>query len=86
MMEIHGIDLLADAYRVSLPDGDRTIRGLVPESLVQEWSAEAGRPVHEDVYKWIARHRPQIEKALKALSRGDTKIRAPYDRLSLVEE
>lgn len=77
---------MAGAYRVSVSDGDRTIRGLVPESLVQEWSAEAGRPEHEDVYKWIARHRPQIEKALTRMSRGDTKIRAPYDRLSLVEE
>ncbi|WP_172295795.1 hypothetical protein [Pseudoruegeria sp. HB172150] len=75
------------AYRVSFQAKGRTIRGLVPETLVTEWLLKSGpRPEHEDVYKWIALHRSQIEKALTKLSRGDTRIRAPFDRLSLVEE
>ncbi|WP_425050381.1 hypothetical protein [Psychromarinibacter sp. S121] len=76
------------AYRISFQDGDRTIRGLVPETLVTDWLLKSAgpRPEHQDVYTWIALHRTKIEKALTKMSRGDTRIRAPFDRLSLVEE
>ena len=74
------------AYRVSFQSRGRTIRGLVPEALVAEWLRRPGRPEHGDVYQWIAAHRTKIETALIRMTRGDTKIRAPYDQLSLVEE
>ena len=85
-MEVHGIDMEAAAYRVSFRAGGRTIRGLVPEALVADWLRQSGRPEHHDAYEYIATHRTRIEKALLALTRGKTRIRAPFDRLSLEKE
>jgi hypothetical protein len=85
-MEVHGIDMEQGAYRVSFRSGGRTLRGLVPETLVAEWLRQSGRPEHGDVYEWIAVHRSKIEQALTRMSEGKANIRAPYDRLTLVEE
>ena len=86
-MEVHGIDMMAGAYKVSFEAGGRRIRGLVPETLVSEALKKMGRPEHVDVYQWIAAHRPEIENALLAMTQGEARrVKPPYDRLSLVEE
>ena len=78
----------AGAYRVSFEAGGRRIRGLVPEALVAETLGLAGaaRPEHFDVYSWIAAHRTNIETALLKMSQGDSRVKKPYDLLSLEEE
>ena len=85
-MEVHGIDPLSRGYRVSFEAGGRTIRGLVPETLVAEWLRRQGTPAHGDVYQFIAANRDKIEKTLIKMSEGDGVVGAPYDVLSLVEE
>ena len=85
-MEVHGIDMQREAYRVSFESEGRKIRGLVPEALVAETLGQTGRPAHFDVYTWIASHRPKIETALLKMSQGDSRVPAPYDLLSLEEE
>ena len=85
-MEVHGIDPATRGYRVSFQDEGRTIRGLVPETLVVDWLRRAGTPSHGSAYEYIAAHRKEIEKNLIKMTNGDRKIGAPYDRLSLVEE
>jgi len=85
-MEVHGIDMFQGAYKVSFQAGGQTIRGLVPETLVAEALKRAGRPAHVDAYQWIASHRTDIENALLKMFRGEGGVRAPYDRLSLMQE
>jgi len=85
-MQVHGIDMAAGAYEISFEAEGRTIRGLVPETLVAEALARAGRPAHVDAYQWIAAHRPQIETALTRMARGAGRPRPPYDRLTLLKE
>ena len=85
-MDIHGIDPETRGYRVSFEDGGRVIRGLVPETLVAEWMRRPGTPPHSDAYQFIASHRKEIETSLKKMTEGDSTVRKPYDRLSLVEE
>ena len=85
-VEVHGIDPETRGYRVSFRDGDRLIRGLVPETLVMEWLRRPDTPSHGDAYQYIAAHRDKIMKTLKKMSDGDGSAGAPFDRLSLVEE
>jgi len=85
-MEVHGIDMTQGAYRVSFSKGDRRIRGLVPETLLAEWLRQSGRPDHGDAYQMIAVHRTEIQAALTVMATGEGRVRAPYDRLTLVEE
>jgi hypothetical protein len=85
-MNVHGIDPETRGYRVSFEDGDRVIRGLVPETLVMDWLRRPGTPPHSDAYQFIAAHREKIMKTLKKMSDGDRSVGAPFDRLSLVEE
>lgn len=84
-MEIHGIDMVHGAYRVSFQADGATLRGLVPETLIGDWLRQAGRPEHGDAYEYIAAHRTQIEAALIRLKNG-RKVNSPYDRLSLIQE
>lgn len=84
-MEVHGVDLMQAAYRVSFDQDGRTIRGLVPESMISDWLRRSGRPAHRDAYEYIAAHRKQIQTALAALDRGEAGGRAPFDQLALDE-
>ena len=85
-VEVHGIDPETRGYRVSFKDGDRVIRGLVPETLVAEWLRRPDTPSHGDAYQYIAANREKIMKTLKKMSEGGKSAKAPFDRLSLVEE
>ncbi len=85
-VEVHGIDPETRGYRVSFEDGGRVIRGLVPETLVAEWLRRPDTPSHSDAYQFIAVNRDKIMKTLKKMSDGDGSGKAPFDRLTLVEE
>ena len=85
-MEVHGIDPATRGYRVSFEDGDRVIRGLVPETLVMEWLRRPDTPAHGDAYQYIAMNRDKIMKTLKKMSDGDKRVKVPFDRLSLIKE
>ncbi len=85
-MQVDGIDMSMEAYRVSFDAGGRTVRGLVPEGLVMEMLSIGRRPGHEEVYRWLARNSAAIEAALLQKSRGTGPVKAPFDRLSLAEE
>ena len=85
-MEVHGIDPETRGYRVSFEDGGRVIRGLVPETLVMEWLRRPDTPSHGDAYQYLAANRDKIMTTLKKMSDGDPTAKAPFDRLTLMEE
>ena len=85
-MEVHGIDPATRAYRISFEDDGRVIRGLVPETLVMEWLRRPDAPSHGDAYQYLAANRDKIMTTLKKMSDGDTTAKAPFDRLTLMEE
>jgi hypothetical protein len=81
-MEVGGYDHGREAWKVTVDADGATLTGWVPEALVR---ADRKRPPHEDVYRWLDRHRGPIERALRDRAAGRP-VAAPYDRLSLGED
>ena len=79
-MKVLGRDSAAEAYRVD-HDG---IVGLLPEHLIADRPLTGGHG-HATAYDWIARHAREIETTLLALRDGRA-VKAPFDRMSLVQE
>ena len=82
MIEVNGIDMEREAYRVTTDDGTRAF---VPEGLVAEMLGISRRPGHEEVYRWLAHHRRDLETALNKTKSGK-RPRAPFDRITLQED
>ncbi|WP_172961025.1 hypothetical protein [Oceaniglobus roseus] len=57
------MDIARRAYRIRLSDGGPV--ALLPETLVAE-----DRPSHGAVYRWLADHAADIERAVRTLHRG----------------
>lgn len=85
-MEVHGIDMTREAYRISVPIEGQKVMGYVPEGLVKEMLGIARRPGHEEVYTWLAQHRVAVEKALKKRHSGTGAPKAPFDRITLAKD
>lgn len=85
-MQVDGIDMKREAYRISFEADGQTIRGYVPEGIVMQMLKLKHRPGHQQVYEWLAQNSTAIEAALTTLSRGETTAKSPFDRLSLAEE
>ena len=81
-MQVGGYDHGREAWKVTVEAGGRRLVGWVPEALV---AGDKARPPHEDVYRWIDRHRGPIERALRNRAAGRP-VAAPYDRLSFGED
>ena len=84
-MQVHGVDMTREAYRVSVSAEDGEIRGFVPEGLVMEMLGIARRPGHGEVYAWLEKHGRAVEGALKTRTTGGVP-KAPYDRIDITEE
>ena len=80
MIEVEGVDLAAGAYRVVLSDGERVIRGLVPEHLLG--ATEAARPSHQTAHEALAERARPIAEALRARAEG-REPRAPWDAIEV---
>ena len=84
-MEVHGIDMTREAYRISTPIDGVDVMGFVPESLVMEMLGITRRPGHGEVYAWLETHFAAVEAALKKRhSAGVPKW--PFDRITLLED
>ena len=81
-MRVGGYDRGREAWKVTVAHEGRDLTGWVPEALVR---ADAERPPHEDVYRWLDRHARPIERALIARAAGRD-VPAPYHALSLGED
>ena len=81
-MRVGGYDQGREAWKVTLDHDGTELTGWVPEALVR---ADAARPPHEDVYRWIDRHARSIEDALKAKAAG-RRVAGRYRGLMLGEE
>ena len=84
-MEVHGIDMTREAYRVSVARDGGELLGYVPEGLVMEMLGIARRPGHGEVYAWLERHGRAVEAALKTHAAGKAP-KPPFDRITLAEE
>ena len=76
-VEVKTRDPAREAYRIETDHG----AALLPECLVPTLRPGT-RPSHQEAYEWIARHQPQIIRAVAALARGDIP-RRPYDLITL---
>ena len=81
MIQVEGIDLAAGAYRVALSDGDRTIRGLVPEPLLG--GTEGVRPSHQGAHEAMAGHPRPVAEALRARAAG-REPKAPWNAIEVI--
>ncbi len=84
-MEVHGIDMTREAYRISTPLDGVDVKGYVPENLVMEMLGISRRPGHGEVYGWLEKHFAAVETALKTRHTGGAP-KAPFDRIILAEE
>ncbi len=84
-MEVHGIDMTREAYRISAPVDGTEVAGFVPESLVMEMLGLKRRPGHGEVYRWLEKYQGQVLAALKVQHIGNGSPKAPFDRIPLAE-
>ncbi len=84
-MEVLGRDCATECYRVTTQVDGRTVMALVPERLAADLRMGT-RPSHQAAYVWMAGHKEKIEKVIAQMARGKTRIRAPYDQITLVKE
>ncbi len=84
-MEVHGIDMTREAYRISTPVNGVEVAEFVPEGLVMEMLGLNRRPGHGEVYAWLEKHFVAVEAALNKRHSGDEPKR-PFDRITLAEE
>ena len=84
-MQVHGVDMTREAYRISaLIDGDE-VKGFLPEGLVMSALGIDRRPGHGEVYAWLEQNAKAVTTALKTRNTGDVP-RAPFDRIDIAEE
>ncbi|WP_299754925.1 hypothetical protein [uncultured Boseongicola sp.] len=84
-MEVHGIDMTREAYRISTEINGIDVPGFVPEGLVMEMLGISRRPGHGEVYAWLEKHFAAVEAALNKRHSGSVPKR-PFDRITLAEE
>ncbi|MGI9388579.1 MAG: hypothetical protein ACR2O1_00860 [Boseongicola sp.] len=85
-MEIKGRDPATESYRVVVEVDGRDVTALVPERLAADFRVIGSRPSHQTAYVWIAAHRTKIEATIEALARGSTRMKSPFDQITLVRE
>ena len=85
MMEVHGIDMRREAYRISAPVDGIDVKGFVPEGLVMEMLGIDRRPGHGEVYAWLEKHLSAVEAAMTKRYTGGVP-KAPFDRITLAED
>ncbi|QMU59097.1 MAG: hypothetical protein GKR98_13410 [Boseongicola sp.] len=84
-MEVLGIDMTREAYRVSTPVQGVDVLGYVPEGLVMEMLGLNRRPGHGEVYAWLEKHLTAVEAAMTKRYTGGVP-KSPFDRITLAEE
>lgn len=84
-MQVHGVDMTREAYRISVPISGVEVRGFVPEGLVMQMLGIARRPGHGEVYGWLEDHSKAVTAALKTRTTGGVP-KAPFDRIDIAEE
>jgi hypothetical protein len=84
-MEVLGIDMTREAYRVAIPGDGAKVTGFVPEGLVKEMLGLARRPGHGEVYAWLERHHAAVVAALTTRQSGGAP-KVPFDRITLAED
>ena len=84
-MEVHGVDMTREAYRISTPINGVDVMGFVPEGLVMEMLGINRRPGHGEVYAWLEKHFASVEGALNKRYSG-AEPKRPFDRITLAEE
>jgi len=85
-MEIKGRDPATESYRVVVEVDGRSVTALVPERLTADFRVIGSRPSHQTAYVWIAAHKAKIEATIEKLARGSTRMKSPFDQITLVEE
>ena len=85
-MEIKGRDPASESYRIVVEVDGRNVTALVPERLAADFHMIGARPSHQTAYVWIAAHREKIEAAITKLARGSTRLKSPFDQITLVKE
>lgn len=85
-MEIKGRDPATESYRIVVEVDGRSITALVPERLAADFRVIGSRPSHQTAYVWIAAHKDKVADAIAKLARGSTRIKSPFDQITLVEE
>ena len=81
-MRVEGVDMAAGACRVAIEDGDRTLRGLVPEALL---GGGASRPGHRTAHEALPRQSSALTRALRERSAGRVP-RPTYDVVTLRDD
>ena len=84
-MQVHGVDMTLEAYRISAPIDGAEVRGFLPEGLVMEALGIARRPGHGEVYAWLEENSKAVLAALKTRKTGGVP-KAPFDRIDIAEE
>ena len=85
-MEIKGRDIATESYRIVVEVVGRDVTALVPERLAADLRMIGSRPSHQTAYVWIAAQREKIEAAIAKLARGSTRLKSPFDQITLVKE
>ncbi len=85
-MEIKGRDLATESYRVVVEVDGRSVTALVPERLAADFRVIGSRPSHQTAYVWIAANKDKIKAAIEKLARGSTRMKSPFDQITLLEE
>jgi hypothetical protein len=86
MMEIKGRDIATESYRVVVDVDGSSITALVPERLAADLRLIGARPSHQTAYVWIAANKARIEAAITDLAHGSTRLKPPFDQITLVKE
>ena len=84
-MDVLGRDSAQGCYRVAIEAPEGRIVGRIPEHIMAAGPLTGGHG-HRTAYDWIAAHRGEIEKTLRALKAGQAAHRPPYDCLTLEKE
>ena len=63
-MQVHGVDMTREAYRISVPMDGTEVKGFLPEGLVMETLGLSRRPGHHEVYHWLDTHAKAVISAL----------------------
>lgn len=85
-VEIQGRDPATEAYRVVVDVDGAPVSALVPERLAAGRLQLGSRPSHQTAYVWIAANTDKIERAITQMAKGATRIKAPFDQITLVKE
>ncbi len=84
-MQVHGVDMIREAYRISTPVDGVEINGFLPEGMVMEALGINRRPGHGEVYAWLEKNSAAVEAALRKRQSGMAP-KAPFDRITLAED